>query len=72
MGRGTDLVIVGRRNTVHVACDLRAKVRDADEFGKDVLREDECVARLPNVVRGHVDVVGTEMQVRGGDGAHSP
>lgn len=42
---------------------LCPQVRDADELLQDVLGQDVGVARLLDVIRRHVDVVGPQMEV---------
>ena len=51
---------------------MRSQVGDDDELLEHVLGQDVGVARLFDVVRGDVDVIGTEMQVGGGNGSHPP
>ena len=51
---------------------LGAEVGDNDELLQDVLGEDVGVAGLLDVVRRHVDVVGAQVQVGGGDGSDAP
>ncbi len=52
--------------------DLCAEVRDDDELLEHVLGQDVGEASLLDVIRGHVDVVGAEVEVGGGDGPHTP
>mmetsp|Transcript_63487 Transcript_63487/g.174936 ORF Transcript_63487/g.174936 Transcript_63487/m.174936 type:complete len:276 (-) Transcript_63487:4603-5430(-) len=66
------LLVIGRRDTVHIARDLRAEITDADELGENILRQYVRVARLANVIRAHVDMVGTQVEVGSRDGAHAP
>eukprot|EP00964_Phaeocystis_antarctica_P078146 scaffold48598_cov65-Phaeocystis_antarctica.AAC.1 len=67
-----DLRVVGRRDAVEVARDLRAQVGDGDELLQQVLGQDVGVALLRAVVGGDVDVRGAQVQVGGGDGADAP
>lgn len=43
--------------------DLRSKIGDADELLENVFGQNVGVASLLDVVRRHVDVVSTEMEV---------
>lgn len=52
--------------------NLSTQIRDDDELLQHVLGQNVGVARLLDVVGGHVDVVGTQVQVGGGNGTHSP
>ena len=55
----------------YVPC-LGTKIRYDDELLEHILGEDVSEPRLLYVVRGHIDVVGSQVQVGGRDGSHSP
>lgn len=42
---------------------LCSQIWDANELLEDVLGQDVCVARLLDVIRWHVDVVGSEVEI---------
>ena len=44
---------------------LCSQIRDGDELLKHVFGEDVGVASLLDIIRGHIDVVGTQVQVGG-------
>mmetsp|Transcript_13958 Transcript_13958/g.40458 ORF Transcript_13958/g.40458 Transcript_13958/m.40458 type:complete len:470 (-) Transcript_13958:5660-7069(-) len=67
-----DLRVVGRADAVHVAGDLRAQVGDADELLQEVLGHHVRVAGVADVVRVDVDMVHSQVEVGGGDGADTP
>ena len=67
-----DVRVVGRRDAVHEAGDLRAEVGDADEALQEVLGQNVREARLLDVVGRHKDVARAQMEVRGRDGSHAP
>ena len=66
------LRIVRGTDAVQVAGYLAAQVRDGDELFENVLGQNVGEAGLFDVVRGDVDVVGAQVEVRGRDGAHAP
>eukprot|EP00955_Chlamydomonas_euryale_P027452 289382-Chlamydomonas_euryale.AAC.7 len=68
----THLRVVGRADAVHVAGDLRAQVGDADELLQEVLGHHVRVAGVADVVRVDVDMVHSQVEVGGGDGADTP
>jgi len=59
------------RNEILNPC-LCSKIRYDDEFLQNVLGQNVCVSSLFDVVRRHIDVVGTEVEVGGRDGTDSP
>lgn len=52
--------------------DLSAEIRDDNELFQDILWKDVCEASLLDVIRRHVDVVSSQVEVSGRDGSHSP
>jgi len=52
--------------------DLCSKIRDDDELLQNVLGQNVRVSSFLDVVRGDVDVVGTEVKVGCRDGSHAP
>mmetsp|Transcript_15391 Transcript_15391/g.46046 ORF Transcript_15391/g.46046 Transcript_15391/m.46046 type:complete len:443 (-) Transcript_15391:2814-4142(-) len=72
---GTDLLdawVVWRADAVHVTCNLGSQIGDADKLLENVLRHHVRIASLTNVLRVHVDVIGTEMEIGGRNGTHAP
>ncbi len=67
-----DLRVVSRADSVHVAGDLTAQIRNGDELLEDVLGQDVRVACLLDVVRGHVNVIGAQVEIGGRDRSHAP
>ena len=51
---------------------LGSKVRYDDKFLQDIFGEDVGEAGLLDVIRGNIDVVGTQVEVGGRDGPHTP
>jgi len=51
---------------------LSSEIRDDDELLEDVLGQDVRVASFFDVVRRHVDVIGTEVEIGGRDSTDSP
>ena len=68
----TNLWIIWRRNAKHVAGDLRSQIRNADKLFENILGQDVRVARLLDVIRRHVNVIRSQVQVRRGNRANSP
>ena len=66
------LWVLSWRNAVHVASDLSAKIRDADESLEDILGEHVGVANFFEVIRVDVDMISPQMHVGGRYGSHSP
>ena len=66
------LGIVCRRYSVQVSCNLGPEVGDHHKLLEDVLGQDVGVASLLDVVRADIDVVGSQMEIGGGDGSHPP
>ena len=64
------LGVVRRREAIQVSRYLGPQVRDHDEFLQNVLGEDVGVARLLDVVGGHVDVVGAQVKIGRRNGSH--
>ena len=51
------LWIVRRRNTKHIAGDLRSQIRNANELFENILRQNICVPSLLDIIRRHIDVI---------------
>lgn len=66
------LGIVRRADAVQVAGDLGTQVRNGDKLLQYILGQNVSVARLLNIVRRHIDVVGTQMEVGGRNGSDAP
>ena len=66
------LRVVWWGNSVKISRDLSSQIRNHDKLLENVLGQDVGVARFLDVVRGHVDVVRSQVKVRGGDGSHAP
>ena len=66
------LRIVRRTDAVQVAGDLGAQVRNGHKLLQHVLGQNVRVARLLDVVRRHVDVVGAQVEVGGRNGPDAP
>lgn len=57
---------------MHVHTYLCSQVRDDDKLLQDILGKDVGVARLLDVVRGDIDVIGSQVEVGGRDCPHTP
>jgi hypothetical protein len=66
------LRVIRWRRAIQVPGNLRAEIRNADEFFEDVFREYVSVPGLLDVLRINVDVVDAKVEICGGDGAHAP
>ena len=66
------LRIIRRADSVQVSGDLRSQIRNGHELLQHVLGQDVSVARLLDIVRRHVDVVGADVQVGGRNGSDAP
>ena len=61
----SNLWVVWWRDTVQIARDLGSQVGNHDKLLEHVLGQDVGVAGLLDIVAAHVDVVGSQVEVRG-------